>query len=426
VVADEYVDNDISGYSGRWRPEYERMLGDIAGGLVDRVLVWHLDRLTRRPIELERAIEVCTVAGVDITTVTGDVGLGNDAGLLVARIISAVAAAESGRKSARLRRAMQQHAEMGKPNGGAYRPFGYEPDKVTVRESEARVIRQLAIRYIAGESLNSLVRWMNKRRIPTVGRATAWQVQTLRPILPSGRIAGIREYRGRPAGAAIWPAIISARQHERVLAAYEARRRPPQWSPQPHLLAGILRCGRCGTTLVSTARNEVRRYSCPTAHGRGGCGKLSINSFHIEDWVAAAVLVRLDSPEMAELLTNRAQTDPRNVALVTELVRAQEASTRLAEMLGAWELSRIELTRAREAADARCAVALRQLDRVTGMHALDDLDDRVARTAWWARLPLDQQQALVRAVLEFAVIQPRPRGIRKLDPTRVEPVWLSA
>ena len=154
-IADEYVDNDISGFTGKWRPEYERMLNDIAEKRIDRVIVWHLDRLTRRPIELERAIEVCTAAGVDISTVTGDVGLGNDAGLLVARVISAVAAAESGRKSARLRRAMQQQAEMGKPNGGAARPFGYEQDKVTVRETEARVIRQLVKRYIAGESMGT-------------------------------------------------------------------------------------------------------------------------------------------------------------------------------------------------------------------------------------------------------------------------------
>jgi DNA invertase Pin-like site-specific DNA recombinase len=38
-VAGEYVDNDISAYSGKRRPAYQRMLEDLADGTVDAVLV---------------------------------------------------------------------------------------------------------------------------------------------------------------------------------------------------------------------------------------------------------------------------------------------------------------------------------------------------------------------------------------------------
>src|SRR3954453_7056807 len=48
-VGEEYVDNDFSAYSGKPRPGYLRMLGDVASGARDGVLVYHLDRLTRRP-----------------------------------------------------------------------------------------------------------------------------------------------------------------------------------------------------------------------------------------------------------------------------------------------------------------------------------------------------------------------------------------
>src|SRR5215472_14847485 len=57
-VVDEYVDNDISAYSARVRPEYRRLLDDIAAGVLDAVLVYHLDRLTRRPKELEEFLDV--------------------------------------------------------------------------------------------------------------------------------------------------------------------------------------------------------------------------------------------------------------------------------------------------------------------------------------------------------------------------------
>src|SRR5215207_9820893 len=57
-VAGLYVDNDVSASSGRRRPEYERMLADVVTGTVDAVVSWDLDRLHRRPVELERFIDL--------------------------------------------------------------------------------------------------------------------------------------------------------------------------------------------------------------------------------------------------------------------------------------------------------------------------------------------------------------------------------
>ncbi|TDZ97749.1 hypothetical protein CCUG60885_01298 [Mycobacteroides salmoniphilum] len=78
----------------------------------------------------------------------------------MARIFAAFAAKESGRKSARMKRKYEQKAAQGLPHGPA-RAFGYEPDKVTIRETEAAVIRELVARELvarvcAGESVNSL------------------------------------------------------------------------------------------------------------------------------------------------------------------------------------------------------------------------------------------------------------------------------
>ena len=58
TVAEEYVDNDVSAFTGRTRPGYERLLADLRDGSRDAVLVYHLDRLTRRPIELEQFLTV--------------------------------------------------------------------------------------------------------------------------------------------------------------------------------------------------------------------------------------------------------------------------------------------------------------------------------------------------------------------------------
>ncbi|HVE63768.1 MAG TPA: recombinase family protein [Mycobacteriales bacterium] len=43
TVAEEYADNDVSAYSGRARPEYERMLADLREGARDGVIVYRID-----------------------------------------------------------------------------------------------------------------------------------------------------------------------------------------------------------------------------------------------------------------------------------------------------------------------------------------------------------------------------------------------
>jgi site-specific DNA recombinase len=94
-VGAQYVDNDVSAFSGKPRQQYGRMLADLESGARDAVIVYNLDRLHRRPVKLE-----------EFATVTADIDLGNDDGLFMARIFAAFAAKESGRKSARIRRKM--------------------------------------------------------------------------------------------------------------------------------------------------------------------------------------------------------------------------------------------------------------------------------------------------------------------------------
>lgn len=195
-VAEEYVDNDLSAYSGKRRPGYERMLADLRDGERDAVIVYHVDRLTRRPIELEQFLEALDAAKVrQVRFVVGDTDLNTGDGLLVVRMLAAVAANESATKSRRVRRKMEQNAAAGLPHGGWVRAYGFAEDKVTVIESEAVVIRQLAERYLAGESLRSLAAWLEDNGIRSVV-GKPWRSPTVRTLLRPGRIAGLREHRG--------------------------------------------------------------------------------------------------------------------------------------------------------------------------------------------------------------------------------------
>src|SRR5687767_13997920 len=126
-IAQLYMDDDQSAYSGKTRPAYRRLLDDMRAGTVDAVVVWHLDRLHRQPKELEEFFEACDTAGVShLASVTGDVDLGTDDGRFMARILGAVARKESDDKSRRIRRKALELAQAGKIGGGGTRPYGYE------------------------------------------------------------------------------------------------------------------------------------------------------------------------------------------------------------------------------------------------------------------------------------------------------------
>ena len=145
-VGDVYSDNDVSAYSGRRRPEYERLCEDIKSGTVDALLVWHTDRLHRSPRELEDFIDLCENAGLfDIRTVrAGDVDLVTPQGRMVARLGGVIARSESDKAADRLRRKHLELATKGKVSGGGARPYGYTKDRLHVVPEEAPIIREAA------------------------------------------------------------------------------------------------------------------------------------------------------------------------------------------------------------------------------------------------------------------------------------------
>ena len=424
TVAEEYVDNDLSAYSGKARPAYQRMLEDLRDGLRDAVLVYHVDRLTRRPAELEEFVAAVDAAKVrHVRFVVGDMDLGTGDGLMIARILGAMAANESATKSRRVRRKLEQNAAQGLPHGGRTRPFGYEDDKVTVREDEAVVIRTLAARFLAGESLRSLAAWLDAEGIRTVtGRE--WRTTTLRTILASGRIAGLREHQGTVVGPAVWPPIITEDEHRRILARMAERARSGRRTPQRYLLTGLLRCGKCEGRLWSSPRVTTRRYVCLSGPDHGGCGKLTVTADPLERLLAAAVLYRLDTPELADALAGKATKDAQTAAVAERLAADMEQQDELAKAYAARQITLREWMTARAPIEARIGDAERRLARATRTDALAGLvGNGDALRAQWAVLNLSRQHAIVRAVLDHAVIGPGTSGARTLDPARVQPVW---
>ncbi len=424
VVAEQYVDDDVSAYSGKTRPAYERMLRDITDGLRDAVIVWHLDRLHRRPIELEQFVGTCTRAGLtDVVTLHGDIDLAKGDGLLMARIVGAVAANESDSKRRRGARKALEIAESGRPLMGGPRPFGYDDDRVTIRESEAVVIRDVAERVLAGEALTAIARSLEDAGESTVG-GNPWNPGTLRNFLLAPRYWGMRVHRGEVIGEATWPGILTPEQGERLRLLLTDPRRRTNRSARRYLLTGMLRCGLCGSKLYSSPKEGVRRYGCMPGPGRTNCGRIFIYAEKLEALIADAVLMRLDSPRLVEAMTtstDRAEVATVGDAIVTDTARMDD----LAAMWADGELSREEWKTARDRLEARVVANRRSLSRLTQRDAIENyVGQGEALRVTWESLDLSRQAAIVKAVLDHAIIMPATKpGRNGLDPDRVVPQW---
>ncbi len=423
-IVERYVDDDVSAWSGRVRPEYRRCLDDLAAGRLNGVLVYDLDRLHRQPRELEAFIDLCRrLELTDVTSVAGDIDLTTPEGQFHARILGAVAAKESDDKSRRIRRKHEELAYDGKMSGGGSRPYGYDDDKLTVRESEAVVIRECVSRVLAGEALRSICTDLNRRAVCT-STGKPWQPQSLGRTLQRPRYAGQREHKGEIVATAEWPAIISATDSARVRALLSDPDRRTNKVARRYLLVRLLRCGQCGEALVSRPRQGgARAYQCVKGPGFSGCGRLSVMAEPLEQFVVEAVLYRLDTPELAAALAGD-PGDPDAERWQAEIDHSHAEREDLAAMYGRREISLSEWHAARTPIEQRITEAKKELGRLNRTSALaGHVGNAGQLRSLWETLPLTRQHAIVAAVLDHVVVGPGRRGYNRFDESRLAPVW---
>lgn len=424
-IGDEYVDNDKSAYSGKVRPEYRRMLEDLRSGVRDGVIAWHADRLHRSPVELEEFIGICERSGAEARTVrTGPLDFATASGRTIARIHGAIARGESERMSERMRRGNRQRAEQGRPNTRGRRKYGYEADAVTIRETEAAVIRELAERFLAGESLVSLTRWLNDAEIPTATGHDTWWPAAVRTLLRSPRISGQRDYHDDIVAAGQWPAIITPEQTARIRRIFDDPERKTLRTPSRYLLTRLLVCARCKRPLISHPKSGKPAYDCRRDVGRGACGKLSIMAEPLDEYVRDSVLAALDGPDLARQMLVRQEPDTDADALADKIRAAEGRLTELAEAFADGELTRVQLAAATKKLTATSSADRERLATINGRRDMvryvgqgDQVRER------WHAMSLDQRRAVIRSVIESVVVHPATPGLKRFDPDRIELRW---
>ncbi|MFC9966282.1 recombinase family protein [Nocardia ignorata] len=435
------IEDDIgaSRYSRKERPEYERAKLLLSEKSAKRrmLITWESSRAQRRLdwyVALRAIFEKSGALWMYNSHVY-DMSVAEDRRRTAQDAVEDEYEVEKTRR--RVMRDLRKVAASGRPHGKL--AYGYKiiRDERTgksvgreIFDEQADIVREIARRILNGDSVRSVAVDLNARGIPAPRPARAkvakgeapvparWRANTLAKMIQSPTYAGLRVTHGQVTGPATWPAILTMDQHERLKAILTDPTRVTHRGTEPvWLLTGSSNhCGECGGDLIiRKGRKSEGNYSC----AEGFC--FGVLASQLERLVELAVLDRLESPDVMELLTIGDEV----AADAFEEVRALE--TRLDSLIDQAAdgsitpatLARLErkLTPQIDAAKRRAQASIRS-------PLVAELAGPQARVKW-ARLPMAKKRQVVRALVSVTVFR-GGKGTRVLNPRRVHLHWVGS
>ncbi|GAA3680840.1 recombinase family protein [Yimella lutea] len=420
-----HEDNDLSAKTGRRRPGFEALLSDIESGAVGVVVAWALDRLQRNRRDELRLWEACQKHNVMLSLVNGaDLDFSTAAGRFVADTLSSAARLEVELKSDRQKRAVQQQAQAGRWGGGR-RPFGYDSDGMTVRESEAAIVRGMYARFLAGVPLGALAKWLNGEDVATTqerwgrrkGEPPEWSHDTVRRVLLNPRNAGLRAHHGEVVAAAVWPALVPEETWRAAVDKIDGRRHGIVRASN-YLLTGLALCGVCGWTVHAGggARRGIRSYRCA-----GSTGHFARMADPVDKYVRSVVVARLQRPDARDLLQEPTAA-PDKAALRAEANAIRSRLESVAVEFADGSLTPAQLRAVTERLRQNLAQVEGRLVDAGRVPVLGPLVDAKDVEAAWDGLAVGQQRAVIDLLMTVR-IDPPGRGVRTFRPGTVRIEW---
>jgi site-specific DNA recombinase len=299
AIPDRFDDEGASGATTE-RPGLEKLLRQIENGKIQRVIVYRLDRLTRRLADWAKLAEVFDRHSVGLTVVHGAIDA--EAGSLQRfqlNMLASFAEMERDMIAERLADARRARNARGERSSGRV-PLGYASDprtkQLVIVPDEARTVQWLFKTAASGKSSSEIAVAANTRRLPNKsGKTGTWTPRTVLRILQNP-VYVARRPDGTPAAHA---GIIAPDVAEKAASLIESRRsrEPAKRASKVHdlkdpfLLRGLLICDECrkpmttamgrGKVTARSAAKAPRYYRCRTL----GCSTGQVAAATVESIV---------------------------------------------------------------------------------------------------------------------------------------------
>jgi DNA invertase Pin-like site-specific DNA recombinase len=147
------------------RPGMDRLLADLRAGLVERIVVWRLDRLGRTTKGLCQLFDELTDRKVDLVSLKDGFSLASPAGRLHARILASVAEYETEIRAERVAAGQAVARRNGKKWGGSKKGWRWkvtDDQAVAVKEMKAAGKKVTHIARVTGLSRPTIYRLLKE------------------------------------------------------------------------------------------------------------------------------------------------------------------------------------------------------------------------------------------------------------------------
>lgn len=277
LIDKKYADGGFSGGNTE-RPGLQALLADIQAGLVDIVVVYKIDRLSRSIMDFADLSKLFDQYRVSFVSVTQQIDTSTAAGRMMLNILISFSQFEREQSADRVRDKIRASKERGLWVGGRP-PFGYKAvDKKLVPDPENAAKAQRVFELFAkhGE-LRMVCRALKAEGIERdPGRA--FRPRSVYNVVHNRRYVGELEVGGKIVKTD-HPALISQPLWEKVqkrLAEQPVRENSGRpLTPQSALLRDVLYCGNCKARMIyawcTSGRNAQKRYGyyeCQHLRGR--------------------------------------------------------------------------------------------------------------------------------------------------------------
>ena len=166
---------DDGGFSGGTmeRPGLERLLADIRRGLIDVVVVYKVDRLTRSLADFAKMVEVFDAQGVSFVAVTQQFNTTTSMGRLTLNVLLSFAQFEREVIGERIRDKVAASKRKGIWMGGVL-PLGYDvrERRLVVNELEAQTVKHIFQQYLKLGCVRLLKQELDRRGIVSKSRVS--------------------------------------------------------------------------------------------------------------------------------------------------------------------------------------------------------------------------------------------------------------
>ena len=190
-LVDIYADRGITGTSADKREDFQRLIADCKRGRIDKILVKSISRFARNTKDCLEVTRGLKDIGVSVCFEEQNIDTAMVSGEMMTAIFASLAQKESESISQNMRMSYKRRMERG-TFSTCKAPFGFRliDGKLSIEESEAKIIRMIFQRYLDGNSLAAIAEEVTMFGVPTRDGYDRWQRRTIRYILENERYAG--------------------------------------------------------------------------------------------------------------------------------------------------------------------------------------------------------------------------------------------